>query len=104
LASWAGRWTLGAAGSVDAGENPADTLARELAEEWSVAPERLQCEALVELPQRLIMFIGQAWLAPGAEVVPDAEHDAYEWWPREIDSWPDHAEDPVRLLARMLAT
>ena len=30
LSSWAGRWALGAGGAVDLGENPADTLVREL--------------------------------------------------------------------------
>ena len=30
LASWAGRWTLGAGGAVDVGESPVETLAREL--------------------------------------------------------------------------
>src|SRR6266571_8718740 len=30
VASWAGRWALGAGGAVDLGENPADTLVREL--------------------------------------------------------------------------
>ena len=38
LASWAGRWALGAGGAVEPGENPAHTLLRELREEWSVAP------------------------------------------------------------------
>ncbi|HTW12797.1 MAG TPA: NUDIX domain-containing protein, partial [Solirubrobacteraceae bacterium] len=47
VASWAGRWALGAGGSVEVDENPADTLARELEEEWSVRPDRLQIEALV---------------------------------------------------------
>ena len=28
------------------------------------------------------MVIGLAWLAPGAEVAPDDEHDAHAWWPR----------------------
>ena len=50
VASWAGRWALGAAGAVDFGENPADTLGRELREEWSVEAERLTVEALVHLP------------------------------------------------------
>src|SRR5439155_8731498 len=40
LSSWAGRWALGAGGAVDVGESPADTLRRELREEWSVEPER----------------------------------------------------------------
>ncbi len=105
VASWAGRWALGAGGAVDLGENPADTLVRELAEEWSVAPERVRGEALVQLPHRLVMFIGQAWLAEGidAEVEPDAEHDEFAWWPREIERWPAEAEAPLRLMAQWLS-
>ena len=106
VASWAGRWALGAGGSVDLGENPADTLVRELAEEWSVTPERVRGEALVQLPHRLVMFVGQAWLAEGvdADVTPDAEHDEFAWWPREIEQWPAEAEAPLRLMARWLST
>src|SRR5262249_2007007 len=77
VASWAGRWALGAGGAVDLGEGPTNTLVRELQEEWSVAPERVRAEALVELPHRMVMFVGQAWLPEGAEVTPDHEHDAY---------------------------
>src|SRR3954470_20022408 len=62
LSSWAGRWALGAGGAVDPGESPFDTLTRELREEWSVEAERVQGEALVRLPHRMIMFVGQAWL------------------------------------------
>ncbi len=105
VASWAGRWALGAGGSVDLDENPADTLVRELAEEWSVTPERVRGEALVQLPHRLVMFVGQAWLAEGvdAEVRPDAEHDEFAWWPREIEQWPVEAEAPLRLMAQWLS-
>jgi len=105
VASWAGRWALGAGGAVDLNENPADTLVRELREEWSVTPERVRAEALVQLPHGLVMFIGQAWLAEGvdAEVKPDAEHDRYAWWPREIEQWPAEAEAPLRLMAQWLA-
>src|SRR5271156_6235008 len=67
VSSWAGRWALGAGGAVDVGENPADTLTRELQEEWSVAPESIRGEALLRLPHRLVMFVGQAWLADGAQ-------------------------------------
>ena len=104
VASWAGRWALGAGGAVDLDENPADTLVRELAEEWSVAPERVRGEALVQLPHRLVMFVGQAWLAAGAEaeVKPDAEHDEFAWWPAEIEAWPDQAEAPLRRMAQWL--
>lgn len=102
LASWAGRWALGAGGAVDAHENPADTLVRELREEWSVEPERVRGEALVLLPQQLVMLIGQAWLPPGAQVTRDAEHDAHAWWPAEVDLWPDEADEPLRRMAKML--
>jgi 8-oxo-dGTP pyrophosphatase MutT (NUDIX family) len=105
VSSWAGRWALGAGGAVDLGESPADTLVRELQEEWSVSPARVRGEALVRLPHQLVMFVGQAWLAEGAdaEVTPDHEHDAFAWWPRSIDEWPAEAEAPLRLMARWLS-
>lgn len=102
LSSWAGRWALGAGGAVDVGENPADTLLRELDEEWSVAPERVRGEALVRLPHRLVMFVGQAWLPEGAVVVPDHEHDAHAWWPERIEDWPPEADENLRRMARWL--
>jgi 8-oxo-dGTP diphosphatase len=103
LSSWPGRWALGAGGAVDVGESPVDTLTRELHEEWSVVPERVRGEALVRLPHRLVMFVGQAWLAEGAVVTPDHEHDAYAWWPAAIDDWPAEADEPLRRMARLLA-
>jgi 8-oxo-dGTP diphosphatase len=105
VSSWAGRWALGAGGAVDLGENPADTLVRELDEEWSVSPERVRGEALVRLPQQMVMFVGQAWLAEGAEdtVTPDHEHDAFAWWPRDIDDWPAEAGEALPRMARFLA-
>ncbi len=102
VASWAGRWALGAGGAVDLGESPADTLVRELDEEWSVAPARVRAEALVALPHRMVMFVGQAWLPEGAEVTPDHEHDAFAWWPPEIGEWPAEAGDALPLMARWL--
>lgn len=103
LSSWAGRWALGAGGAVDLGENPAQTLVRELQEEWSVTPAHVRGEALVCLPHRLIMFVGQAWLPEGAEVIPDHEHDAHAWWPSDIDAWPEEAGEPLRRMARWLS-
>ena len=104
LASWAGRWALGAGGAVEVDENPAETLTRELDEEWSVAPESLTVEALVRLPSEMVLLIGLAWLPDGApEVTPDPEHDAYAWWPADVDAWPAEADAPLRLLAGMLA-
>ena len=102
LATWSERWALGAAGSVEVGENPADTLVRELGEEWSVSPERLTIEALVKHSTGITMLIGQAWLAPGATVTPDAEHDDHAWWPADVNSWPEQADAPLRLTAELL--
>jgi 8-oxo-dGTP pyrophosphatase MutT (NUDIX family) len=105
VSSWAGRWALGAGGAVDLGESPAETLVRELREEWAVAPERVRGEALLRLPHQLVMFVGQAWLAEGAEemVTPDAEHDEYAWWPSEIDAWPAEAGEVLPRMARWLS-
>ena len=102
VASWAGRWALGAGGAVEVGEDPTETLTRELAEEWSVEPEHARVEALVCLPNRMVMLIGQAWLAPGAVVEPDAEHDAHAWWPRDVEAWPEEADVVLRHMARLL--
>ncbi len=105
VASWAGRWALGAGGAVDLGESPADTLVRELHEEWAVSPERVQGEALLRLPQRMVMFVGQAWLAEGVDetVTPDHEHDEFAWWPREIAEWPPEAGDVLPRMAQWLS-
>jgi 8-oxo-dGTP diphosphatase len=102
LATWSGRWALGAGGAVDAGENPANTLGRELREEWSVSAERLTVEALYCLPHQLVLLLGMAWLAHDAQVVPDAEHDSFAWWPPEVDRWPAEADEPLRKMATML--
>jgi 8-oxo-dGTP pyrophosphatase MutT (NUDIX family) len=103
LASWAGRWALGAGGSVEVDENPTETMTRELQEEWSVSPDRLRVEALVQLPSHAMLLVGQAWLPQGAVVVPDDEHDDFSWWPAEVDEWPAEADAPLRLMATMLA-
>jgi len=103
VASWPGRWALGAGGAVDLGESPAQTLARELSEEWSVSPQRLTVEALVRLPSDLVLLVGMAHLAPGAEVTMDPEHDAYAWWPADIGKWPAEADAPLRRMAGLLA-
>jgi ADP-ribose pyrophosphatase YjhB (NUDIX family) len=102
LASWAGRWALGAGGAVEVGEHPADTLERELREEWSVQSQRLRVEALIRLPSEAVLLVGQAWLAPGAQVVPDDEHDAFDWWPADVADWPEHADEPLRRIGELL--
>lgn len=103
LASWAGRWALGAGGSVEVQENPAQALARELREEWSVEPERLSVEALVRRPGGMVFLVGLAWLHQDATVTPDEEHDEFAWWPAEVERWPQQADEPLRLMATLLA-
>ncbi len=103
VASWPGRWALGAGGAVDIGESPAETLSRELGEEWSVAPEHLTVEALVRLPSGLVLLVGMARLAPGAEVTMDPEHDAHAWWPADPAEWPAEADEPLRRMGALLA-
>jgi ADP-ribose pyrophosphatase YjhB (NUDIX family) len=102
VATWAGMWALGAGGAVDVGENPAGALARELHEEWGVVPERLAVEALVATPGNSTFLIGQAWLAEGAELVRDHEHDAHAWWPRDPADWPGEAHPQLRAMASLL--
>jgi len=103
LASWTGRWTLGAGGAVEVGECPVDAMTRELQEEWSVAPERLTVEALADTPNGLAFLVGLAWLPDGAEAVPDDEHDAHAWWPADVSTWPQEADETVRRMATLLA-
>jgi 8-oxo-dGTP diphosphatase len=102
VATWAGRWALGAGGGVEVGEDPVSALARELEEEWSVVPERLSVEALVCLPNRMAMLIGQAWLPDGAEVTRDPEHDEHAWWPADPAAWPEEADVQLRRMALLL--
>ena len=103
LASWAGRWALGAGGSVEVGENPVRTMVRELEEEWSVSPRRLTAEALVRLPSEVVLLIGMAWLEDGASVVPDPEHEEFAWWPSDVGRWPPEGDEPLRRMGAMLA-
>jgi ADP-ribose pyrophosphatase YjhB (NUDIX family) len=103
VASWAGRWALGAAGAVEVDENPVETLVRELEEEWSVVPERFTVEALVRLASGMVMLVGQAWLAAGAQVEPDEEHDEFAWWPAQLADWPQEGDSPLLEVASLLA-
>lgn len=103
LAAWPGRWALGAGGAVEVGENPAETLGRELEEEWSVTAERLSVEALISVPSELVLLVGMAWLPDGAEVLRDPEHDEHDWWPADPAQWPGQADAPLRAMAGLLA-
>ncbi len=103
VSTWAGRWALGAGGAVDLGESPAETLPRELQEEWRLEPRHLSIEALVALPNSMAMVVGMATVDDTSEPVPDAEHDEWEWWDPDPDRWPDHADARVRLMGHLLA-
>jgi 8-oxo-dGTP diphosphatase len=103
VATWAGRWALGAGGSVEVGEDPVEALSRELEEEWSVQPERLEVEALVRRPSGMVMLVGQAWLGRDPQVTRDDEHDAHAWWPADVDAWPEEAHPQLRLMGRLLS-
>lgn len=102
LASWANRWALGAGGAVELGESPADTLGRELEEEWRLVPDRLTVEALVALPNGLAMVVGVATVPADAQPVPDAEHDEFAWWPADVGAWPEEADARLRLMGSLL--
>jgi 8-oxo-dGTP diphosphatase len=102
VATWAGRWALGAGGSVELGEDPVEALGRELEEEWSLRPERLEVEALVRLPSGMVMLVGQAWVGRDPEVSRDHEHDAHAWWPADVARWPQEAPAELRMMGRML--
>ena len=103
VATWAGRWTLGAGGAVEVGEDPALTLARELEEEWQLTPSRMTVEALAGLPSGLVAIIGLATVPDDSEPIPDAEHDEFAWWPADVGSWPEHADVRLRRMAAFLA-
>ena len=102
VSTWANRWALGAGGAVDLGESPADTLARELREEWQLEPERLTVEALVALPNGVAMLVGMATVSNTCDPVPDAEHDEWAWWPADVGRWPSEADERLCLMARLL--
>jgi ADP-ribose pyrophosphatase YjhB (NUDIX family) len=102
VSTWANRWALGAGGAVDLGESPADTLTRELHEEWQLEPAALSVEALLALPGGMNMLVGLATVDERAEPVPDHEHDEWAWWPADIDRWPAEADERLKLMAALL--
>jgi 8-oxo-dGTP diphosphatase len=104
VSTWANRWALGAGGAVDLGESPAETLTRELQEEWQLEPEALSVEALIALPNGMNMLVGLATVPDRSDPVPDAEHDDWTWWPADIDSWPAEADERLKLMAALLGS
>ena len=41
--------------------------------------------------------------ADGANVQPEAEHDAHAWWPADPAAWPPEADPQLARMARLLA-
>jgi 8-oxo-dGTP diphosphatase len=103
VSTWANRWALGAGGAVDLGESPAETLSRELGEEWRLEPEQLSVEALVALANGMTMIVGLATVSDASAPVPDEEHDEWAWWPPDVDSWPDDADERLKRMALLLS-
>ena len=101
---WPNRWALGAGGAVDLGESPAETLSRELQEEWPLEPDSARVEALLGLPNGMNMLVGLATVADRCEPVPDAEHDEWAWWPADIAAWPAEADERLKLMAALLGS
>ncbi len=79
------------------------TLSRELSEEWALDPVRLSVEALVSLPNGMMMLVGLAVVPDGSEPAPDAEHDDWAWWPADVERWPSEADERLKLMGRFLA-
>lgn len=103
VASWAGRWALGAGGAVEVSEDPVEAMTRELEEEWSVKPAGLSVEALVRSPGGMSLLVGLATLDDGAQATPDEEHDEFAWWPADPAAWPSQADAPLRAMATLLS-
>ncbi len=103
LATWAGRWALGAGGAVEVGESPVQTLTRELDEEWQLRPAALAVEALIRLPSGLAMLVGQVNVPADASPVPDDEHDEFAWWPPDPADWPPEADERLRHMGGLVA-
>ncbi len=51
----------------------------------------------------MVLLVGQAWLADGATVTPDHEHDEFAWWPAEPSDWPAEAHEALRRVAALIS-
>ena len=100
VSSWAGRWALGAGGAVDLGESPADTLTRELHEEWRLAPRRaLRRSTRLPAAERAQHARRHGHRAERLRAGSDAEHDEWAWWPAQTADWPPEADERLERAA-----
>jgi 8-oxo-dGTP diphosphatase len=60
-------------------------------------------EALLGLPNGVVMVVGLATVADEAEPVPDDEHDEWAWWPADPSAWPAEADGRLKLMAGLLS-
>ena len=104
LASWAGRWALGAGGSVEVDENPADTMPASSRRSGRSRPSGCRSRRWSGCRAGSCLLVGQAWLPEGAEVTPDAEHDDFAWWPADRRQLAAEADAPLRGWPRCCAT
>ena len=104
VSTWAGRWALGAGGAVDLGESPAETLPRELREEWQLEAHSLSIEALVRHPQRAGdgRRAGHGGRHLGARGRTTSTTNGRGGIPIRT-AGPTHADDRVRMMGRLLA-
>ena len=62
-----------------------------------MSPERVRGEALLRLPHQLVMFVGQAWLAEGAEedVTPTTSTTSSRGGRARSSDWPAEAGEAL---------
>ena len=78
-------------------EPGATRSARELAEEWSVSPERLTVEALIRLPTRITMLARAGVAArPARRSPPMPSTTSSRGGPPIRRQWPEQADAPLR--------
>ena len=106
VSSWAGRWALGAGGAVDLGESPADTLVRELREEWAVVagarPRRGAAAAAA--PARDVRRARRGWPRARSSRAPPTTSTTHSRGGRaRSTTWPAEAGEALPRMARWLS-
>ncbi len=104
LASWPGRWALGAGGAVDGRREPGrHALARAARRSGRWTPEQVRGEALVLLPHAHgdVHRAGVAARRERRSRATPSTTSTHGGRPTSTD-WPDEADEPLRRMARLL--